>query len=443
MSDILDWILILFGTICALISFHSIIENKNSSVSHFIILVEYIICCLPVLCNYIFGYPEYITVYWYSVFRSSMHNASVAIMYDIYILFSMLILEAYAVSYDRRHPDKMERKKLQINSLLQNKLILTLCILSPFIYIIISGHLSYFLVYGVRTTRYASENSMSRVVSMLILLSIYSFFFYLFTTKKTWIKSILTLVYIFLISWLQGKRFILVIIGLVYLFYYTKQGLDQKQKQRLRRTIPVLAIAILAFSYAYLVFIRPMSDTSFRSIYEMLRVDFGRDDVIKYVIEKTILDHEKIVPYAGSTFLSTFLFFIPRTLWPTKPYPHYVYLTANILNVSIMSIPAGTTPSWFEMCIANFGIAGFLIGILSIPLLCRAIDRLRETLYQLIALVLVCAFLTQNIDAYTMFVLIFVLQFVIRRIVNRRPLTIMFGKRKVLQLGNMQLEDDT
>ena len=36
----------------------------------------------------------------------------------------------------------------------------------------------------------------------------------------------------------------------------------------------------------------------------MLRVDFGRDDVIKYVINKEIIRGERILEYRGETFLS-------------------------------------------------------------------------------------------------------------------------------------------
>lgn len=441
MSDILDIFMICVCFICAVHSLNAIIKNKTASATHFIVLVMFITCCFPIFCNYAIGYPEYKTIYWYQVFRSSMHNGTIATIYDVYIALTVLILEMYAVYFDRNTSAYVVRRDITYKSLLQNKVLRFLAIFSPVIYILLSGNLSYFLVYGVRSSRYAMDSSIGRMMSMLILLSIYAYFFEIFSTPPKKGKVLFSCLYIFLITWLQGKRFILVLIGVVFLFFYTRKGLTLRQQRNLRKVLPLVAIGIIIFSYWYLVYVRPMSNSSIDSIYDMLRVDLGRDDVIKYVIEKTVLNKEQIVPYAGSTFLSTFLFFVPRAIWPTKPYPHYVYLTASILDLSIMDIPAGTTPSWLEMSIANFGELGFIFGPISLLLLCIAVDRLKETTFQLIAVVLVCALLTQNIDAYLTFVVIFVLQLLIRKITARHKLVVLFAGRKLFSLGDYT-EDD-
>ena len=422
MNVFLDWLLIIFSSLIVISSFNAIIENKYSSTAHFIIVVEYIICCFPILLNYVAGYPQYKTIYWYRVFKVCMQNATVSYIYDIYILCCIVLLRLYSYYYDNYKAPYIHREYQPFNSILKSRLILVLSILSPFIYVILTGNFSSFLTYGVRTSRYSTENGAVRVVSMLILLSIYAYSYYLFTSERKKGKIILTIVYIIAITWLQGKRFILVIIGLVSLFFYTRKGLTLKEQRKLKVAIPILAIAIIGFSGWYLIYIRPLSNTSFDSVYDMLRVDLGRDDVIKYVIEKVIIEKQSFIPYTGSTFLSTFLFFIPRSIWPTKPYPHYVYLTASILNVPIMEIPAGTTPSWLEMSIANFEVFGFIFGIISIPILCMLVDKINVTTYQLIAVVLVAALLTQNIDAYLMFVLIFVIQFLIRHSLGNREI---------------------
>lgn len=441
MSAILDWLLICIGAFCAIHSLNAIIKNKNSSLTHFIILVVFITCCLPILCNYCIGIPKYETIYWYQVFCSSMNNGTVAVLYDLYIMAVVLILELYAIYYDKTKSRSLVERSIISQSILQNKVVLLISIFSPIIYIVLSGNLSYFLVYGVRSSRYVDESNIGRITSSLILLSVYAYFFYIFSVApKRKKKIILSLAYIFVITWLQGKRFILIVIGSIFLFYYTKSGLDSKQQRHLRRTLPLVALGVIIFSCWYLIYIRPMSNSSFDSIYDMLRVDLGRDDVIKYVIEKVIINQEKIVPYSGSTYLSTFLFFIPRAIWATKPYPHYVYLTASILNLSVMDIPAGTTPSWFEMSIANFGGFGFIFGVVSILLLCVAADKLKETAYQLVAVLLICALLTQNIDAYLTFVLLFVLQYFVRKATAKRTLVILFAGRRLFTLDKYNSE---
>ena len=59
---------------------------------------------------------------------------------------------------------------------------------------------------------------------------------------------------------------------------------------------------------------------NFDSVYDMLRVDFGRDDVIKYVIYKEFFKQNHILDYPGQSFFSTLFIFIPRIIWPSKPF---------------------------------------------------------------------------------------------------------------------------
>lgn len=431
MNILFDWLLITVGTIIVLYSINAIIANKKSSTAHFIIVIEFVTCCLPILLNYLIGYPEYTTIYWYQTFRNSMQDASISIIYDIYIIFCLCALWLYAYQFDKYRTSSLSCEFMPWNSLLRNKTIVSIAVFSPFIYILVSGKAQFFLSFGVRTSRYAKENSMTEVVSALIMLSVYAFCCRLVATNKSKFKIPITILYVLAITWLQGKRFILAMLGIIILFLYTRKGLNQSEQRKLKIFLPIFGIAILMFSYWYLVFVRPLSNTSFMSVYDMLRVDFGRDDVIKYVIEKVIIHKQMIVPYPGSTFLSTFLFFIPRALWTNKPYPHYVYLTSSILNVPILEIPAGTTPSWLEMCVANFGILGFALGIISIPFFCYLADKIHITSYQLVAVVLIVALLTQNIDAYLIFVILFIVQFFIRSLFRNKRIIFTWRRRRI------------
>lgn len=156
----------------------------------------------------------------------------------------------------------------------------------------------------------------------------------------------------------------------------------------------------------------------------MLRVDFGRDDVVKFVIEQEIFKKEPILAYRGQSFLSTFLTFVPRRIWPNKPYPHYMYLTSRILGTAIDRLPAGTTPSWFELCIANFSWLGFAVGAFSIPMFCKWCDKLKSIPRQMLVLVFIMVLITQSMDAYVAFLLLIIAQCVIKHM--------MIGKRIVI-----------
>ena len=113
---------------------------------------------------------------------------------------------------------------------------------------------------------------------------------------------------------------------------------------------------------------------------------------------------------------------IPRKIWSNKPYPHYMYLTGHLLNLNINNLPAGTTPSWYEMCICNFGVFGIFIGILFLPFICKIADKSRNIDTKAIWLILLIVLLTQSMDAYIVY--IFILVFV-------EFLNALFGGKKI------------
>lgn len=212
--------------------------------------------------------------------------------------------------------------------------------------------------------------------------------------------------------------------GMVYLYYYTKSDIGYQTRKVLAKISPIAFLVLIVFCYFYLVVIRPLSDVSFDSVYEMLRVDFGRDDVIKYVINKEFFEGTHILEYPGQTVLSTLFTYVPRSIWENKPYPHYMYLTASILNCSMFDIPAGTTPSWFEMSLSNFGYMGFVIGAVTLPMICKVGDKLKSIPAQIVVLILVIVLLTQSIDAYVIFLFILFVQVFIKLLLKNKKIKI-------------------
>lgn len=398
MKILFDWLLIIISTLITIYSYRKIIYNRYSSIAHFVIGVVYIFCCIPILLNYIIGIPNYETVYWYKVFIPSMSDIKIGVIYDSYIVVSIIVLYLYTKYYDSKLSRKIGLKILRPTNILNNNFILILVSLLPFFYILINGKLKNYLNYGLNINRGILDSNFNRIMSQLILISLISFTYYFFKNKKR--SYLVLIIYLFLLIWIQGKRFIIALIGIICFFYLVKGELKKSIRNKLEYIILIFAFILIIFSYYYLKEIRPLSQTDFESIYEMLRVDFGRDDVIKFVIEQELILNNKILNYNGQSFLSTFFVFIPRIFWETKPYQHYVYLTSKILNLSFNNLPAGTTPSWYEMCIANFQWYGIVIGIIFLPIMCWIIDRTKFILLKVIFLILLLALLTQSIDAY-------------------------------------------
>lgn len=420
MGVFFDWLLIIISTFILLLSYKRIIFKKNTSVANYIISIIYVFCVLPIVLNYFIGIPEYNTAYWYKPFISAMQNNRVNIIYDIYIMVSIILLY---VIFGRKTNIKELKKENTLTSIYRNNKIISIVLISsPLILIIWTGTWKNYLVYNVSSSRGFSETADVLLMTPCLLISVITYFSIVFKNSINARKVLFSILYFVLIIWISGKRFMIANVLVLVIFYVVNMNLKSRTRKRMYIIIPMLCTLLVGFSAFYLMKVRPMSETSFESTYEMLRVDFGRDDVIKYVINEEIINDNMILDYRGESFISLIGSFIPRKIWPNKPYPHYMYLTAAILSVDKLNIPAGTTPSLLEMVICNFGFMGFPIGIGMLLILCGFIDKCididRKAIYLLIFIVL----LTQSMDVYLITIVLLVLMKIIMILFKNKPI---------------------
>jgi len=404
---VLDWIMIIISTIIVYKVYKNIIYVKNASISNYIIVILYVFCVLPIVLNYFIGIPSYSTVYWYKPFIKVMNNSMVNIIYDIYIFLTIVIL--YVLFASRTPNIELKRENTLTSLFSNNKIIALVLIFLPLIIILLTGTLKNYATYNISSSRGFSENMGTSLVTPALLVSMITFFSVFFKKNFNFKKIIISLIYFTCIVWISGKRFMIANILVLIIFYSVNSTLSEKARKKMFKMLPLLGVFLIIFSGFYLIAIRPLSDTSFESVYEMLRVDFGRDDVIKYVINEEIINNKKILEYRGETFISLLLFFVPRKIWPTKPYPHYMYLTASILGLNIYQLPAGTTPSLLEMTICNFGSLGFPVGIIVLCILTYLIDKCKDIDRKAIFLILSIVLLTQSMDVYIIVIFLLIL----------------------------------
>lgn len=359
MSPIVDWLMILFTTILTYKSYKKLVFYRYCSVSFYVILIVYIFCCVPIILNYLIGMPQYNVVYWYKAFIEPMNNVDVSAIYDIYITFAVFALYMYGTKMNRRLISRATRLNTALKNENEKPWIYVFGIASPALYVLLSGNASKFLIYSSMSLRGVSEQD-NLILNSLILVSLFCTCIMLFSGRITAKKMCVLALITFILIWLQGKRFIIAVMGVFYLFFLTKSELGEKGRTRVFWILPIMGITLIAFSAFYLAIIKPLSNMNFDSVYDMLRVDFGRDDVIKYVIYEEFFKKNHILDYPGQSFFSTLFIFVPRIIWPNKPYSHYQYLTSSILDLPISNLPAGTTPCWYEMTLCNFGYFGYL-----------------------------------------------------------------------------------
>lgn len=403
---LLDWILILISFLILIRAYKNIVYYKNCSIANYVVIVLFVFCVIPIFLNYIVGIPSYNTTYWYKPFIAPMKNETVNAIYNIYMLLCFLFL--YFPFVRKKKTSELKKENSLTSILRNNKIVSFFLISSPIFLIMLTNTWKNYLIFNVAASRGFSENVNTSLMTPCLLVSLIAFFATFYKEKLSIKKVLLSILYFFFVVWISGKRFMIANIIILFIFYVVNMDLNNKTRKKIFRMIPILGLLLVAFSAFYLIQIRPLSDTSFDSVYEMLRVDFGRDDVIKYVINEEIINGERILDYRGQSFIGLVASFIPRKIWPNKPYPHYMYLTASILSLNKFNLPAGTTPSLLEMTICNFGKIGFLVGILILPLLCFMIDKCKDIDSKAIWLILFVVLLTQSMDVYLIAIVFYI-----------------------------------
>ena len=415
MSPIVDWLMIFIATFLTYKSYKKIVFDRYCSVSFYVVLIVYVFCCVPILLNYLIGVPQYYVVYWYTPFVEPMNNADVAIIYDVYIMIAIFALYIYGIKVNKKLLRRVDVTSTTLRKENENPWIYVLGIASPVLFVLISGNVEKILIYSSMSLRGVSGQD-NLILNSLILVSLFCTCIMLFSGKITAKKMCVLALITFALAWMQGKRFIIAVMGVFYLFFLTKSELGKKGRKRLFLALPLFGIALVAFSVYYLGVIKPLSNMNFESVYDMFRVDFGRDDVIKYVIYNEFFTKNHILEYPGQSFFSTLFVFIPRFIWGSKPYSHYQYLTASILNVDITNLPAGTTPCWYEMTLCNFGILGFIIGIFGLLLFCYFADRMKLVKSKSLVFMLILVLLTQNTDVYMVYIFLIFIYYFFQRV---------------------------
>lgn len=397
-----DIILCSLGTIFVIHSLKKIFDNRSNSLGDYIMVVIYIFNCFPILLNLVFGLPDYTSQEWFRPFMIAAQNETVNKVYAIYIICVMTVLRIYL--YKTRHRKAYNAKYIQSKSrlLTGNRL---LCISTfPIIFAVMFGHYESYLVFQSALSRGLTslQYSLLVVAEYIGLFSFFCWFFEYKENKKNH-SYLLVLAYCMVIMWIDGKRFMIPTMIMLFIYFYSHSMYSTYKKIPLKSIMIIIAVmfGMLYISYALMYRISSGgSNGMIDALYLSFRIDFGRDDVTKFVLYREIIENNPILEYRGETILSTFLFFVPRSIWPNKPFPHYRYLTAALYNTGLLSIPAGMTPSIFEMNIANFGVVfGIAITCCFFPIALRIADKEKSVTLKAIYLVLMIGLLTQSMDA--------------------------------------------
>ena len=411
LTFISDILFVIITSVIVYFPVQRILTYKSVSVADYALGIIYFFNCVPVLCDIVIGIPQYRT--WFSAFQNTIADENTCLIYNVYVTIVMLVVGILASAQTKKIPQKLLSQTMVLSTWRYPGLDAIILIL-PFVFAYANSGWMAFVGYETLAQR-GVDSAVANTVNQLLNISIFFAISRFFVKSRKIIAMVGLAIYLFLSIWLCGKRFIIVNVLEMLFYFYQIRNIDNKEdKINLKVWVPISVIFILAFSSFYILNIKVT--TTMETLYSTMRIDFGRDDVTKYAINKVLLLGEPIVEYPGATFLSAIFMFVPRVFWPSKPYPHYRYLTASIYGTDVMSIPAGMTPSIFDMSICNFGWFGFLSTIVVICGLCYCADREDRLENKLLWLLITTNVLTQSLDAALSLIVLLFINHLFRRV---------------------------
>lgn len=374
--DAISWLTVAWLSLCGVRAILDLSRGKRHSVL-FLALVHLLFCGVPLLLNVTVGRPSYGV---FSGYYTASKDPATVLIYCLYVSIVPVVLYLFGRT-DHRQSRPGQSGRLPTPQVHRGRtrclnFLLWIALAAPVIAAAASPQRAFYLSYGSVATESLGElEQYHAFVATLCLMAIVSGVGVLLTATVFSKRMVVTLVFLLVSAcWLFGKRSIvaLLVLGLVYGWW--SRGLLSGRRFILALTAGAMCVA--AGSYGYQHVIRHMNAKEFDSYYTNLRVDFGRDASIQQAIYAELGgDSDKILEYRGQSVLFYAVMYLPRTVWPGKPWPYAIYQTARALNLSVAtSIGWGVTTSWLDETIANCGWYGLLIGPLSLAIFCRIGD---------------------------------------------------------------------
>jgi hypothetical protein len=226
-------------------------------------------------------------------------------------------------------------------------------------------------------------------------------------------------------AWLVGKRYIIAMELILIGYALWRRGKLCSLSSVLISGGAAIA-SILTFSMYYQSNIRHINidSKSWKQVYDSMRIDYGRDDVIKTTIFAELNpDEMRILNYRGESLVIYSTIPIPRLLWKDKPLSYGTNMACESMYIPKDYIGWCMTTSVLEEPIANFSWLGMLIGPLIVSVVCRLGDSCRDGLIGAITAIVALLLMTVHLSAFAPVAIIWAAMVTWRRALTgqRRP----------------------
>lgn len=370
---------ILFCTCCLLKSLRQI-YNGNCAIQYLGYLIVYFFFVFPVLFQLVFPYT-------YEGFYQANDALKNNFSYSVYCFF-LVILSNFMVLY------RPKRIVATSNKIVCNTVLTKVCAIVIFLslaYTLLTNGIGIlFAGYGARLTDGSykiNETFIScALICYLVLLG------QIKKIKKSY--TVLSTLAIMLLMWIHGKRFILVefVILAIFVLFITRNI----KGRNFVYLLFVCAFVVIALSYAYGVFIKQNAN----SLLEYFSIDLSRHYTLIYQIYCSHIG-KQISVNEFDAITGILLFWVPRGVWASKPYPFCNALTHSLIGHPVTNTNLGwsTTVSIFSDLFDSFSYFGLIFGIVLIVIVCNAINKLSKLHYKILGIYFLVNLLTVQLVA--------------------------------------------
>lgn len=375
----------------AVTALQNICSDNRRAVS-FLILVFFVFYGIPIALNLTLGTPEYSST---PGFRDGADSESVAAIYDLFVLACPAFWwwTARSARKSKNHVAALAGQKSE------PALWLLLC--SPAIALIFAPEPRLYLSYAVvlRETLSPAASSFHGIMGGLSIIALVAGSGLLLVRRNFSRTFLLILPLITLAIWVQGKRSIVALaLALIWAAAWMRGYLTRSRLVGLGTASLIIFVGYVAW---YQTSYRPAAVADSGSVYENLRIDFGRDHNLKAAILCELSpDAEPILEYRGESILFYLTMYVPRSFWPDKPWPYAVYLTSHAIEREPTDLGWGLTTSFLDESIANFGWFGLLLGPATFAFVCRICDHSPDPLVKVAGVLLACLLMTVELVAF-------------------------------------------
>lgn len=405
MNIIFNLIYIVICSIILLKCIKSIFLGKYS-IFHFCCIVFYIMQILPIFISF-FGDLSGIKKY-YPYMYYSMVDFKVDIIYGVFCLVTMIILYYNASKFNKKY-------KLTLNFFKNNNKLSIISIFCIFIPLILGLLFSpNFNIYTKFSYFYTHEylNSSSEylyhinIMSKFVYISFIStiIYYYYKDSKK---KNIVAYLATFLITWINGKRTLLVFLLFAFLAIDFIKW-DRRDNKKLLKILKKALVFFGIFIVYYLIYNNITSKSNFADNYLLYSTYFSRMCNVKTAIYSLLYDHN-MLNYSGETLLFNIFFYIPRSIWVNKPYPYFRQFTSYVFygkpNITIPGMQFQVN-IWSEF-ISNLGLLGYILALVFIKIIIKKSEKSNDKLIYFSGMLFILLYFMFGFEKIEQIILIF------------------------------------